>query len=227
MSVLIGHCRGRDCGSHSPPGQTCCCLGCVCRRETPAQLIWSLICSIIANTETKYGHVDCFMMEGCCHIDNVSFMAIAVYDNTKTTFVVIWSPSPSKSLQCTRCNTTYLTALYDDVIKWKHYRLACPLCGESLNGEFPPQRPMTRSFDVSWINGWVNNRGANDLRRHHAHYVVTLMSLKSTMGCVLLPISPDGQWSTLLVATLCHRQWGVTLSHDSSNSSTETEKSPG
>ena len=34
--------------------------------------------------------------------------------------------------------------------------------------EFPAQRPVTRSFDVSlicaWINRWVNNREANDLR---------------------------------------------------------------
>ena len=27
-----------------------------------------------------------------------------------------------------------------------------------------------------WINGWVNNREAGDLRRYHAHYDVTLMA---------------------------------------------------
>ena len=32
---------------------------------------------------------------------------------------------------------------------------------------------MTRSFDV--MNGYVNNREAGDLRRHHAHYDVTVM----------------------------------------------------
>ena len=48
-------------------------------------------------------------------------------------------------------------------------------------GEFPAQRPVTRSFDVFfklicvWINGWVNNREAGDLRRYRAHYDVTLM----------------------------------------------------
>ena len=49
-----------------------------------------------------------------------------------------------------------------------------------INGEFPAQRPVTRSFDVSliyvWINGWVNNREAGDLRRHRAHYDVTVMT---------------------------------------------------
>ena len=46
-------------------------------------------------------------------------------------------------------------------------------------GEFPSQRPVTRSFGVfyylRWINGWVNNREAGDLRRYRVHYVVTVM----------------------------------------------------
>ena len=55
------------------------------------------------------------------------------------------------------------------------------LCAGNLpvTGEFPTQRPVTRSFDVfficSWINGWVNNREAGDLRRHLAHYDVSVM----------------------------------------------------
>ena len=48
-----------------------------------------------------------------------------------------------------------------------------------VTGVFPSQRPMARSFDVSliyaWINGWVNNREAGGLRRHRAHYYVTVM----------------------------------------------------
>ena len=58
------------------------------------------------------------------------------------------------------------------------------LCGEFTGpGEFPTQRPVTRSFDVFflicvWINGWVNNREAGDLRRHRSHYDVNVMSKK-------------------------------------------------
>ena len=38
---------------------------------------------------------------------------------------------------------------HDDVIKWKHFRVTGPLCGEFAGpGEFPTQRPVTRSFDV-------------------------------------------------------------------------------
>ena len=46
-------------------------------------------------------------------------------------------------------------------------------------GEFPAQRPVTRSFDVFFdlhpINDWVNNGEAGDLRHHGAHYDVTVM----------------------------------------------------
>ena len=51
------------------------------------------------------------------------------------------------------------------------------LCaGNSLViGEFPAQRQMTQSFDVFWINGWLNNRETGDLRRHLSHYDVSVM----------------------------------------------------
>ena len=51
----------------------------------------------------------------------------------------------------------------------------CP--GNSpVTGEFPSQRPVGRGFDIfAYINGWMNNGEAGDLRRHRAHYGVTLM----------------------------------------------------
>ena len=46
-------------------------------------------------------------------------------------------------------------------------------------GEFPAQRPVTRSFDVFFDlrlkNAQVNNREAGDLRHYRAHYDVTVM----------------------------------------------------
>ena len=48
-----------------------------------------------------------------------------------------------------------------------------------VTGEFPSQRPVTRSFavffDLGLNNGRVNNRDAGDLRRHCAHNDVTVM----------------------------------------------------
>ena len=39
---------------------------------------------------------------------------------------------------------------HDDVIKWKHFSALLAICaGNSpATGEFPTQRPVTRSFDV-------------------------------------------------------------------------------
>ena len=37
------------------------------------------------------------------------------------------------------------------------------------------RRALMFSLICVWINGWVNNREAGDLRRHHAHYDVIVM----------------------------------------------------
>ena len=56
-----------------------------------------------------------------------------------------------------------------------------------VTGEFPAQRPVTRSLDIFsicvWINGWVNKREAGDLRRHRAHYdAIVMISEKNATG---------------------------------------------
>ena len=54
------------------------------------------------------------------------------------------------------------------------------LCARNspVTGEFPAQRPVTRSFDVFFdlasMNGWVNNGEACNLRRHRADYDATV-----------------------------------------------------
>ena len=65
------------------------------------------------------------------------------------------------------------------------FRVAGHLCGEFelVNGEFPAQMPVTRSFDVFFdlrlnLNGWVNNRETGDLRHYCAHCDVTVMNYK-------------------------------------------------
>ena len=51
----------------------------------------------------------------------------------------------------------------------------------TVTGEFPTQRPVTRSFDVffdlicAWTNSWANNGDVGDLRRHRTHYDVFVM----------------------------------------------------
>ena len=65
---------------------------------------------------------------------------------------------------------------HDDVIKWKHFRVTGPLCVEFTGHRWIP---LTKASDAqlwffslicAWINGWVNNHEAGDLRRHCAHY---------------------------------------------------------
>ena len=77
-------------------------------------------------------------------------------------------------------STECICYLHYDVMKWKLFPVTGPLCGEFTgHGEFPTQRPVTRSlmyfFMCAWINVWVNNREAGDLRRHPAHYDVIVM----------------------------------------------------
>ena len=76
---------------------------------------------------------------------------------------------------------------------WRHqmetFSALLAICaGNSpVPGEFPTQRPGMRSLMFSliciWINGWVNNGEAGDLRRHRAHCDVTVMTwFDVTMG---------------------------------------------
>ena len=70
---------------------------------------------------------------------------------------------------------------HDDVIKWNIFALLALCVGNSpVTGEFPSQRPVTRSFDVFFdlcLNQQMSKLygDAGDLRRHRAHYDVTVM----------------------------------------------------
>ena len=37
------------------------------------------------------------------------------------------------------------------------------------------------SLIFAWINGWVNNREAGDLKRYRAYYDITVMFVKGTL----------------------------------------------
>ena len=70
---------------------------------------------------------------------------------------------------------------HDDVIKWKHFPRYWPfLRGIHRSPVNSPHKGQWRgalmfSLICVWINGWVNNREAGDLRRHRAHYDVSVM----------------------------------------------------
>ena len=76
-----------------------------------------------------------------------------------------------------------------------------------VTGEFPAQRPVTRSFDVLF-DLHLNNGEAGDLRRHRAHYDVTVMvdlAWKMTRSVTILHmlrrLSYRGLWSDGIIRT--------------------------
>ena len=68
---------------------------------------------------------------------------------------------------------------------WRHQMETCSrhwlLCGDSpvIAGNSPHtdqwRGALMFSLICAWTNGWVNNQGAGDMRRHRAHYDVTVM----------------------------------------------------
>ena len=70
---------------------------------------------------------------------------------------------------------------HDDVIKWKHFpRYLSFVQGIHRSPVNSPHKDQWRgalmfSLICAWINDWVNNREAGDLRRHRARYDVTVM----------------------------------------------------
>ena len=73
---------------------------------------------------------------------------------------------------------------HDDVIKWKHFPRYWPFVrGIHRPPVNSPHKGQWRgalmfSLICVWINGWVNNREAGDLRCHRAHYDVIVMTWK-------------------------------------------------
>ena len=78
-----------------------------------------------------------------------------------------------------------IVLVHDDVIKWKHFPRYWPFVrGIHRSPVNSPHKGQWRgalmySLICVWINGWVNNREADDLRRYRAHYDVTVMGRQS------------------------------------------------
>ena len=107
---------------------------------------------------------------------------------------------------------------HDDVIKWKHFPRYLPFVrGIHRSPVNSLHRGQLRgalvfSFICVWINGWVNNGDAGELRRHRAHYEVTIMTNpdskvhRATMGprsradrTQVSPMLAPGAWTLLPV----------------------------
>ena len=79
---------------------------------------------------------------------------------------------------------------------WRHQKeafsalLAICAGNSPVPGEFPTQRPVTRSFDVYYDlcpnKRWVNKREAGDLRHNRAHYDVIVMCMPISWNCMVI-----------------------------------------
>ena len=85
------------------------------------------------------------------------------------------TPSPKQGLLAYRQAIDMMTSSKGNI-----FRVTGPLCGEFTGQWWIPRKGQwhgTLMFYLicSWINSWVNNREAGDLRRHPAHYDVIVM----------------------------------------------------
>ena len=77
---------------------------------------------------------------------------------------------------------------HDDVIKWKHFPRNWPFVrgihrspvNSSHKGQW--RGALMFSLICVWINDWVNNREAGDLRRYRAHSDVIVMLIQGQMS---------------------------------------------
>ena len=78
------------------------------------------------------------------------------------------------------------------------FRVTGPLCGEFTGHRWIPHIKASDAelwhfrWSAPWINGWANNREAGELRRHHAHYDVIVMTMLTVWGllcCVLVMLT--------------------------------------
>ena len=92
-------------------------------------------------------------------------------------------------LVCIPLSTLGFLDNHDEVIKWKHFPRYWPFVwGIHRSPVNSPHKGQWRdalmfSLICTWINGWVNNGEAGDLRRHRAHHdvivIISYLGMKS------------------------------------------------
>ena len=61
------------------------------------------------------------------------------------------------------------------------FRVTGHLCGEFAGYKGQWRGALMFSFICAWMNGWVNNREAGDLRRHRVHYDFIVIRIINTL----------------------------------------------
>ena len=69
------------------------------------------------------------------------------------------------------------------------FRVTGPLCGEFIGQRWIPRTKASDAelwcflWSAPWIDGWINNREAGDLRRHRTHHDLIVMISISRRPC--------------------------------------------
>ena len=94
-----------------------------------------------------------------------------------------WTIQQISTVQLDTLTTAFSSTANGDFIKRKHFLRYWPFL-RGIHGSHvkSPHKGQWRgalifSLICARINGWVNNRKAGDLRRHQAHYDVTVMQM--------------------------------------------------
>ena len=106
---------------------------------------------------------------------------------------------------------------HDDIIKWKHFPRYWPFVWGLHKGQW--RGALVFSLICAWINGWVNNGEAGDLRCLRAHYGIIVMTLalrgglgwrhndRSYMHIILAVGPPTSAMLSELACDWCLRMW--------------------
>ena len=105
-------------------------------------------------------------------------------------------------------------SIHDVVMKSKHFPRNWPFVrGIHWSSMSFPHKGQWRwalvfSLVCAWINGWVNDREAGDLRRHCAHHdVIVMYSEYPRVSCWLLR---SGMWYPMQLSRfVCQHKWRV------------------
>ena len=100
------------------------------------------------------------------------------------------------------------------------FRVTGHLCGEFTGHQWIP---LTKASDAElwcflwsapWIYSWLNNRKAGDLRRHHAHYDIIVMTkwclplFQPMMVSILMHVQiTQPQWVNIIKSVLSVKYW--------------------
>ena len=89
-----------------------------------------------------------------------------------------------------------LMTVHDDVTKWKHFPCYRPFVrGINRSRVKSPHKVQWRGalmlfLICAWMNDWVNNREADDLRRYRTHYDVIEMGVWYVVFCEHFRVCP-------------------------------------